>query len=370
MKKYQQHFNDELLGKLQHINKLVQQLNRTQTPELLQSIMSQLQSNEYFPYLIHIIHFFQNNFPPPFNLINLDLLREGNTFHEWIKQEHQCEFIVKQDGVLKTILYPAFPAPAAVFRNLQHVANLSYKLPNTNYQSPRQLQAALYGFHLWHENQILYQSPVEKGPRYLMISTAKYWKTRKEMLFCQKTMESLYAVKYCANSRQMLSNMNEAIHMEFLCWVSFIQNCSPLCWSLYMDIMELKHNKLATDFMINHPQRFPNFSDQYINSLGKLFEEMCSFQKAFEKANRNGYDQVIIRPIEGQCLNTYINQGLVSQPKWGYKDTIKLTKFVTKHLGLKFVTKHLVHDCWSLFKHRYSIDFIRTKLEIEFFKYI
>ena len=377
MVKYKQYFADANLIKLQTVNEKFQQLKRTKSTELVTELMTKLRREHlWYKYLFAIIEFFDINFPPPFNLINADLLRKGNTFDEWFQVNNQSEFNVLKHGKMQTILYPSYPAPAAIYRHIQTAMHSSFKLSNYCFRSERQLQCALVGFHLWHENSILYQHKLEKGGSYLMLSSKQTWQTRKNVLGCYKTIESLHNNKYTANSRQNVSNQNEQAHMELKTWLSFFQICGPFLWMFYLNLMELKHDYLALKFIKEHRQRFPNLTDKYIDDIWFCFDAFLSFRGEFKMARKHGYDSITIKPNEQDKIQHYIDRGIVERLRWNYKQELKLINYVLSKLKLienpqMTLTQSIVDHCWDKeFKQKFDKTFIANQLRFIFFKYL
>ena len=149
MLKYKSFFSNENLAKLQSVYHTFQQLKYTQTTELITTLLTKLRfDHSWYLYLFKVIKFFDDNFPEPFNLINADLFRRGMTFDEWLKIDNHCFYTVQNGGHQYKITYPAYPGNPAGYRHLQSAMRTHHRLRNYCYQSERQTQAALLGFHL------------------------------------------------------------------------------------------------------------------------------------------------------------------------------------------------------------------------------
>ena len=149
--KYKNVLTDDVLHALQSVNMLYQQTTKTHDTKLFHQIITKLMKHsKIYKYLLTFTKFIASNFDAPFDLITLDLLRPGNTFHDWSKPENQCKFNVINNNREYTITYPAGLAPITVYRNLLNATfnHDSYRVQQSCIQSERSLQYQLVGWFL------------------------------------------------------------------------------------------------------------------------------------------------------------------------------------------------------------------------------
>lgn len=149
--KYRGYFTQDTLSQLQKVKALYLQLQRTKDSNLILELFRELTFNaSWFEYLVKLTDWVMKYFPEPFSSSIIDLLRDGNTFEEWISPINQCMFKIKKGDKVKQVTFPAFPAPAPVLRILQNACfgGKRRQLVNASLQSMRQLQGQLYGMHL------------------------------------------------------------------------------------------------------------------------------------------------------------------------------------------------------------------------------
>ena len=152
IRKYSHNLNDKVLAALQYVNIEYQQTTKTEDSTLLIGIVRKLlKSTQIFRYLLTFTKFIASRFDAPFDINTLDLLRYGNTFHNWSKIDNQCKFnVVNCNKKQYTIMYPAYAAPITVYRNLLNACYLSeyYRIQQSCLQSEKLLQFQLVGWFL------------------------------------------------------------------------------------------------------------------------------------------------------------------------------------------------------------------------------
>ena len=149
--KYRGYFGNDTIKQLQKVKAKYLQLQRTKDCTLIVKLFKELTfKSKWFEYLRKFTLWTLTNFPEPFSLAIFDILRDGNTFDDWISPMNQCLFKISKGDDVKEIMFPCFSAPAPVLRILQSACfgARHRKLVNVSIQSKRQLQAQLYGMHL------------------------------------------------------------------------------------------------------------------------------------------------------------------------------------------------------------------------------
>lgn len=208
-----------------------------------------------------------------------------------------------------------------------------------------------------------------------MDMTLKKWQTREKKLGCEKTLEGLFNNKYAPKGRQLVSNQNEQFHMEIKMWMSLVQICGPFSWMFYLILMELKHNFLCLNYILQYQEKYPSFSEKYLNNLTMLFDLMLSFKELFHKAKKYGYQEIKLKPREKKDFEYYLKAGILKEPSWNYQYQKKMIQFVLVELkimqnpNLK-LTSTIINDCWDYFGRKFGKNVIEKQLQLIFFKYI
>ena len=151
IKQYAHFFKGDNLIKMQEVNECYMKLHKTQQSENLSKLFLELfQNRKWFEYLLKFFKWVAANFPSPFKLEILGILKPNNTYEKWISNLNQCQHSIINNGKKSTILFPGLPAPATVYRLLQSACYLSseYNVSNYCYQSKRQASNALVNYHL------------------------------------------------------------------------------------------------------------------------------------------------------------------------------------------------------------------------------
>ena len=150
VEKYKSYFTNELLDRLQQVNKYFQQTYKTSDSSLLLELYDYLRKNKsYFKYLLQLIKWVESNFPPIFALSILDLLRPGNTYFEWVKIENQIKHRISKNGKKYIINFPGYVAPINMYRQLLAACDASsHFVPIHSLHSHRMLQFQLVSFFL------------------------------------------------------------------------------------------------------------------------------------------------------------------------------------------------------------------------------
>ena len=398
--KYKNVLTDDVLHALQSVNVLYQQTTKTEDSQLLYEIITKLiKDAKIFKYLLTFTKFIFSNFDAPFDLNTLDLLRPGNTFHNWSKHENQCQFNIINKDTEYTITYPAYPAPITVYRNLRKACYIDdeCRVAQSCIQSEKLLQYQLVAWFLlsiiyfinfilvinnnhfetqqkrWHQDEILYQHPEEEFATILIDGRRKRWKSKLNQLEDPKTIESLLNNRLAPHCRQQVSNLNEFLYSEFKKWFTYVQMCGIKLWMLYVYIAELKHDMLCLDYVMNNINKFPSFPDWYFDNLQKFFSEMMGFDTELQDAIKYGYEEITLKPVNDKDFFHWLQKAVIKRPSWIHKHTKILFNYALNELkilqnDIELNDKH-IHDCWLLLKKQFTKERIKNKLLMLFFKF-
>ena len=206
-----------------------------------------------------------------------------------------------------------------------------------------------------------------------MKSDDKRWQTRWNMANDIRHVHCLCNNKHAANARQMISNLNEEIHMMLMMWTRIVQQMGPQTWNFTMKIMEIKVDKFCLKYIYDNMDKYPNVKDYILDELSVFLDDMIQFKSEFDAVYRNGYQDVLLSPFKQKDINVYKKLGVVKNKNWNAKDDKSALSYFRKLVVQNpsvTLTDNVIQDFWEYKKQRFSVETITNKLKLLFFKYL